>query len=45
MGFVGWFLMKLLLLKIIASMKKFYGGFLGNIEKCMNFTAVFFKNV
>ena len=30
-------------LKIIFSMKRGYGGFLGNIEKCINFTSMLFQ--
>ena len=44
-GFAGRFLSALLLLKIIASMKRWYVGVLGNIEKCINFTSVLFKVV
>ena len=45
MGFVGWFLNALLLLKIIVSMKRCYVGILGNIEKCINFAGVFLKRL
>ena len=41
-GFVGWFLCALLLLKTIFSMKKCYAGVLGNIEKCINFVGFLF---
>ena len=45
MGFAGWFLSALLLLKIIVSMNRWYVGVLGNIEKCINFTGMLFKVV
>ena len=44
-GFVGWFLNALLLLKIIVSMKRYYVSVLGDIERCINFVRVFFKVV
>ena len=42
-GFVGWILNALLLLKIIVNMKRCYAGVLGYIQKCINFAGVFFK--
>ena len=44
-GFAGWFLNALLLLKIIVSMKRYYVSVLGDIERCINFVRVFFKVV
>ena len=44
-GFVGWFLNALLLLKIIVSMKRYYVSVLGDIEKFINFVRVFLKVV
>ena len=41
-GFVGWFLYALLLLKIILSMKRCYVGVLGYTEKCVGFVCVLF---
>ena len=40
---MAWFLSALLLLKIIVSMKRYYVGVLGNIEKCIKYAVVFFK--
>ena len=39
-GFVGWFLYTLLLLKIIVSMKRCYVGIWKYIEKCVGFVCV-----
>ena len=40
---MAWSLSALLLLKIIVSMKRYYVGVLGNIEKCIKYAVVFFK--
>ena len=41
-GFVGWFLYELLLLKIIVSMKRCYVGVSGYIEKYVGFVCALF---
>ena len=45
MGFVGRFFKRIILLKIIVTMKSCYVGDLGNMEGCINFAGVFFKVV